>query len=250
MLTLLSPAKKQNFSLAVPAFDKTSAPFYNKTQQLVKQLQTLNEKDLQQLMSISPALAKLNIERFRQFDQTLSMPALFAFQGDVYQSLDAASLPRKAIEFAQDHLAILSGLYGILRPLDAMHAHRLEMGTQLTTAHGKNLHQFWGDAITQLINQRLAEHNNPVLINLASQEYFGCIQPDLLKYRLIHIEFKEHRNGQYQVIGLLAKRARGKMARFILSNHLDEPQRLQSFDVDGYQFTPALSEENRWVFVR
>jgi cytoplasmic iron level regulating protein YaaA (DUF328/UPF0246 family) len=251
MLTLLSPAKKQTFDFTLPhSFNTTPPSFSKQTKALIQQAKTLTEKDLQALMSISPTLANLNAKRFQQFDEAPTQPALFAFQGDVYQGLDAASLPPKAIEFAQDHLAILSGLYGLLRPLDQIRPHRLEMGINLTTAHANNLYEFWGTEITQLINQRMSTQNHPVLINLASQEYFKSIQPTLLKHPLIHIEFKEHRDGRYLIFGLLAKRARGKMARFIVSNAIDEPEALKSFNVDGYQFTPSLSESNRWVFVR
>ncbi len=250
MLILLSPAKKQNFEITPVCPDLTQPLFLEKTQELVRQLKTKTIAELQTLMSISPALAKLNTTRFQKFDTIATQPAIFAFQGDAYQGFDAASLPQSAIAFAQEHLAILSGLYGILRPLDLIQPHRLEMSTPLVTSQSKNLYSFWGNQITDIINQRLDRQTHPTLINLASQEYFKSVHPKLLRHPLIHIEFKEQRQGKYQTIALLAKRARGKMARFIIENAIDQPEALKSFTRDCYQFNPTLSEANRWIFTR
>ena len=251
MLVLLSPAKKQNFdqkpSLSLP----TSEPrFLEQTEALIKVLKEKRISDLQKLMSISITLAKLNVERFQNFDEAPKLAAALAFQGDVYKGLKAETLSESALEFAQEHLLILSGLYGLLRPLDEIKPHRLEMGSALVTAEAKNLYQYWDSAITDAINQCLRRHKNPILINLASQEYFKSIQVKRLQYPLIQIDFKEHANGQYRVIALLAKRARGKMARYIVSQGLDEPAAIKNFNVDGYQFSLKHSTENHWIFVR
>lgn len=251
MLVLLSPAKKQRFEQVIPASFQYSEPYFLKqAHALVKVLKEKTASELQKLMSISPALAKLNVERFQHFEAAPSLPAIFAFQGDVYQGLAAKSLSQSAISFAQEHLMILSGLYGVLRPLDLIRPHRLEMGSALATPQAKNLYQYWDGAVTDAINQRLSQHQNPVLIHLASQEYFKSVQIKRLKYPLIHVEFKEHANGQDRVIALLAKRARGKMARYIVSQGLDEAEAIKGFNVDGYQFSTAHSTDDHWVFVR
>ena len=251
MLILISPAKRQNFEV-VPPFDlKYTLPsFLEQTLGLIEILKKKSAADLQKLMSISPALAQLNEARFQAFHEAPSLPALFAFQGDVYQGLSAATLPESALNFAQQHLLVLSGLYGVLKPLDSIQPHRLEMGTLLSNPKGKNLSQYWGDLITDQINRHLAKEAHPVLINLASLEYFKSIQVNRLQYPLIHIEFKEQHQGKYRVIALMAKRARGKMARYIIENSLSEPEAIQSFDADGYQFSVDHSEHNRWVFIR
>ncbi len=251
MLILLSPAKKQNFDKKSSLSLQCSQPrFLEQTEALIKVLKGKTVSDLQKLMSISPALAKLNVERFQSFEEAPTLPAVFAFQGDVYQGLKAETLSESALEFAQEHLLILSGLYGILRPLDVIKPHRLEMGSALVTEQAKNLYQYWDGVITDAINQRLSQDKNPILINLASQEYFKSVQVKRLKYPLIHVEFKEHANGQYRTIALLAKRARGKMARYIVSKGLDEPEAIKGFNVDGYQFSLTHSTGDHWVFVR
>ena len=251
MLLLLSPAKKQCFDKMPAVSLQYSKPcFMMQTQALVKVLKEKTAADLQRLMSISAALATLNVDRFQHFEEAPILPAVFAFQGDVYQGLSAGTLPQSALEFAQEHLMILSGLYGVLRPLDQIQPHRLEMGSALAIAEAKNLYQYWNGAITEIINQRLSQHQNPVLINLASQEYFKSVQVKRLKYALIHVEFKEYINGQYRVIALFAKRARGKMARYIISQGLDEPEAIKGFNGDGYQFSLKHSSSDHWVFIR
>ncbi|MCX7122866.1 MAG: peroxide stress protein YaaA [Gammaproteobacteria bacterium] len=251
MFILLSPAKRQSFETAPALTLQYTAPrFLKQTQALLDVLKEKTEEELQQLMSMSPALARLNAERFQTFNKTPGMPALFAFQGDVYQGLAAGTLTQNDIEFAQAHLMILSGLYGVLRPLDQIQPHRLEMGRKLATAEAKNLYQYWDGIITDAINQHLNQHQNATLINLASQEYFKSVQVKRLKHPVIHVDFKEHANGQYRVIALLAKRARGKMARYIISQHLNKPEAIKAFNVDGYQFSPQHSTEDRFVFVR
>ncbi len=251
MLILLSPAKRQDFDRVQQAQLKSTCPvFLTETRALVDILKTKSAGDLQKLMSISSALGQLNFERFQSFEAAPERPAIFAFQGDVYQGLSAETLSPSALEFAQKHLLILSGLYGVLRPFDHIQPHRLEMGAVLATRRGANLYQYWGGLITEQINQSLAEQKNPVLINLASQEYFKSVQLNLLQYPVLHIDFKEYRQGQYRVIALMAKRARGKMARYIIENQLAEPASLQSFAVDDYRFSAEHSGQDRWVFVR
>jgi cytoplasmic iron level regulating protein YaaA (DUF328/UPF0246 family) len=251
LLMVISPAKRQSFDGLLPAHLKCTQPiFQQRTAELIEVLQAQSAADLQKLMSISPALGQLNFERFQAFDQAPRQPALFAFQGDVYQGLAAGSLSPAALEFAQKHLLILSGLYGLLRPLDLIQPHRLEMGTTLTTQQGGNLYQYWGSSITEAVNQHAAQCSEPVLINLASQEYFKSIQTRLLQCPVIHVEFKEYRQGQYRVIALMAKRARGKMARYMIENGLNQLEAIQHFQEDGYVFCPDQGMENQWVFVR
>ena len=251
MLIVISPAKKQRFDVESSSRVRaTMAQFSSQAETLVALLAKKSVVDLQKLMALSPTLAKLNVERLQSFETAASCPALFAFQGDVYQGLSAATLSESALRFAETHLAILSGLYGLLMPSDLIKLHRLEMGSALKTAQGENLYQFWGELITQALNQRLATHHNPVLINLASQEYFKAIRRDQLKFPVIDVEFREHKNGQYKVVSIFAKRARGKMARYILENQFDTPDALQSFTLDGYRFSVEHSTECRYVFVR
>ncbi len=251
MLIVISPAKKQRFDTAVVAEVEVTTPqFSSQAETLVALLKNKTVPDLQKLMALSPTLAKLNVERFQSFDTAVACPALFAFQGDVYQGLAAASLPKTALIYAENHLAILSGLYGLLSPFDLIKPHRLEMGSALATQQGKNLYHFWGESITQALNHRLATHQNPVLINLASQEYFRAIRTNILKHPVIDIEFREYKNGQYKVVSLFAKRARGKMARYILENELATPDAMKSFTVAGYRFSAEHSTECRYVFVR
>lgn len=251
MILVISPAKRQEFEKDSPHPLKETQPAYlEKAEELVEILKAKKSADLQKLMSISRELAGLNEKRFQTFSQAPTRPALFAFQGDVYQGLSAATFSRKSIEYAQQHLRILSGLYGVLRPLDQMKPHRLEMGTRLPHPGGGNLYQFWGHVITDAINLHLGKQANPVLINLASQEYFKVIDSTGLKYPVIHVEFKEMHQGEYRVIALFSKRARGKMVRFIIENALIEPQGIKEFDWDGYQFLEGQSTQDRWVFAR
>ena len=255
MLALLSPAKKQDFSAAAPTRTHTAIPFPQHTATLVNLMRQHEPADLQKLQGISEKLAMLNFERYLHFDTehyTLdnSKQALFAFQGDVYRGLEADTLSPEALAFAQDHVAILSGLYGLLRPLDLIQAHRLEMGTKLANDHGQHLYAFWGNQLTDLINQRLQKTPNPTVVNLASKEYSQAIQSTALNARWLTIEFKEHRDGEYKVVGLLAKRARGMMARFIAKQQVTDCETLKTFDVGGYHYNGALSGEDVWVFTR
>jgi cytoplasmic iron level regulating protein YaaA (DUF328/UPF0246 family) len=254
MLTLISPAKTLDFDTP-PQTEAFSQPTQlTQSRKLIRRLRDLGSDDLSRLMNISDNLAELNRQRFRQwktpFKPDNARQALFAFKGDIYLGLDAYSLDDQAIEFAQRHLRILSGLYGVLRPLDLMQAYRLEMGTRLDTESGSNLYQFWNDRITKSLNRELKQSGATTLINLASNEYFKSVKPKLLKAEIITPTFREYRNGEYLFISFLAKKARGLMARYLIDNRIDEAQALKDFDSEGYGFNPSLSAQNEWVFTR
>jgi len=217
----------------------------------------MQEKDsfqIADLMKLSMNLADLNMQRFQDwhtpFTSENAKQAIFAFSGDVYQGLDANSLDADAISFMQDHLRILSGLYGTLRPLDLMQAYRLEMGTKLPTERGRNLYEFWGSIITDSINSALSEQGDDILINLASNEYFSAVKTTNIKGRIITPVFKELRKGSYRIISFNAKKARGYMSRFIIENRISDPEQLKAFDVADYVYIPDLSSTNEFVFTR
>ncbi len=205
-------------------------------------------------MGISMKLADLNAGRWRAFSTPFTpdnaRAALLAFRGDVYKGLDADSLDADALAFAQDHLRILSGLYGVLRPQDLIQPYRLEMGTKLATARGENLYTFWGDAITETLNRALAAQGDDVLVNLASKEYFSAVRPEKLAGRVVTPVFKERKGNTYKIVGLFAKRARGLMSRYIIDERLDDIEALKGFDAEGYAFEPSLSAADTWVFAR
>ena len=205
-------------------------------------------------MQISQKLADINAKRFNQwhlpFDMKNSKQAVLAFRGDVYNGLDAISLAEDRLNYAQTHLRIISGLYGLLRPLDLMQPYRLEMGLRLKTKNGKDLYEFWGHRITDALNSLLAEKDEPVLINLASNEYFKSIQEKNLDCRLITPEFKDWKNGKYKIISFFAKKARGLMVRYSIDRDIKDPDELKNFDYDGYKFNHELSKADNWVFSR
>ena len=205
-------------------------------------------------MDLSDNLAALNVARYEawrpKFSSKNSRQAILAFNGDVYEGLDAKSLTPKNLEWAQNHVCILSGLYGVLRPLDWMQPYRLEMGTPLLNPRGKNLYQFWGASIAQYLNAQLDKDKTPVVINLASQEYFKAVDPKTLKARMIECVFEDYKGGKYKVISFFAKRARGLMARYAIEKQIKNPEKLKEFDVDAYAFVVSASDENRWVFRR
>ncbi|MBF0620318.1 MAG: peroxide stress protein YaaA [Magnetococcales bacterium] len=254
MIITLSPAKKLDTSKPDPAIAHSLPRQSEQTQALLTILKGISANDLAKLMKISEALSNLNYERF----QNVSMPfnlenakqSVLMFQGDTYVGLNAGTMTPEQLNQAQKRLRILSGFYGLLRPLDLMQPYRLEMGTRLQNPQGKNLYAFWGDTITDLINADLAQQQSPVLINLASIEYFKSVQVKRLKGDLITPVFKEIRNGVPKVIGLLAKRARGMMARYILDQDLQSPEGLRDFSQDGYLYQPDLSDTQNWVFTR
>ncbi len=253
MLLLLSPAKTLDLS---PTRYKpfTEARLLDDSQELVDILRQNSVADLQELMSISEALAEENAKRFQSFRRPFTTenakPAVLTFKGDVYQGLGAEDFSEEDLAFAQDRLRILSGLYGVLRPLDLMQAYRLEMGTKLPNARGKNLYEFWDDKITNLLNQDLRQTGGKAVINLASKEYFSAVHPKALDAPLYQIDFKELRGNTYKVIPFNAKKARGLMARFVVQHRLSDPKDLRGFDLDDYHFNEDLSREQHFVFTR
>ena len=253
MILLLSPSKTLDFS--EPEWAIHSQPrMLGKSEFLVNVLREKTEEELKKLMKISDSLAVVNAERYQDFELPFGLDnakqALLAFKGDVYQGLDAESLGKEDLEFAQSHLRILSGLYGLLRPLDLMQPYRLEMGIRLRAGTTKGLYDFWGDEITHLINQDLESTGGKSVVNLASREYFSAVKPAILKGRLFHIHFKEKRNGAYKVIALFAKKARGAMASYVIRNRIEVPEMLKGFDWEGYAFNEALSSEYEFTFTR
>jgi cytoplasmic iron level regulating protein YaaA (DUF328/UPF0246 family) len=221
---------------------------------LIEVLKHKTPAQISELMDLSDNLAALNVARYEawrpKFTVKNSKQAVLAFNGDVYDGLDAKSLKTKDLEWAQDHVCILSGLYGVLRPLDWMQPYRLEMGTALTNLRGKNLYQFWGSSIAQHLNAQLAKDKSPVVINLASQEYFKAVDQKVLKARVIECVFEDYKGGKYKVISFFAKRARGLLARYAIQKHIQNPEKLKDFDLDGYAYEDSVSDVNRWVFRR
>jgi len=254
MLTVISPAKTLDFETQAPTDAFTQPVHLRQSRQLIKLLRKLSADDLSSLMNVSENIANLNVDRFKHwktpFTAENSRQALFAFKGDVYVGLDAYSMDSANIEFAQKHLRMLSGLYGLLRPLDLMQAYRLEMGTRLDTDQGNNLYQFWDSRITDAINAELKKMDKPVLINLASNEYFKSVKGKSLKGDIVNPVFKEYHNGKYKIISFFAKKARGLMARYIIDHELTEAEAIKEFSLDGYRFDSSLSQGKDWVFSR
>ena len=254
MLFLLSPAKSLDYDTPWDGVTPTQPQFVESSAQLVELLRHKTPADLSSLMGISDALASLNVARFqawsRQFTPQNAKPAVLAFNGDVYEGLDAPSLQPKQLDWAQHHIAILSGLYGVLRPLDLMQPYRLEMGTTLANPKGPNLYKFWGSAIAEHLNQRMAAHQSPIIVNLASQEYFKSVDRKVLQARVIECVFEEGRAGQFKVISFMAKRARGLMARYAITQKVKTPAALEKFNLEGYAFSPQASQPDRLVFRR
>ena len=219
---------------------------------LAKTAKRQTKADLRRLMGISDDLAKLNRERFQAFDPASDegLPAALAFAGDVYQGLEARTLDAEALAFAQDRVRILSGLYGVLRPLDLIQPYRLEMGTRLKTRRGSSLYDFWGDRISKLLNADAEGHADPTLVNLASQEYFGAVDAKALKLPVVTPQFREARDGESRIISFFAKKARGTMARFAIDARVERAEDLKRFDRDGSRFDPDASTESDWIFIR
>lgn len=255
MLFLLSPAKSLDYDTPVDEqLPHTLPQFVSQSAQLIELLKTYSPQEIASLMSLSDPLAALNVARYAswrtRFTAKNSKQAVLAFNGDVYEGLDAKSLSDKQLAWAQAHVVILSGLYGVLRPLDWMQPYRLEMGTVLPNAKGKNLYQFWGDQIARYLDEQLAQDKAPVIVNLASQEYFKVVDRRVLKTPVIECVFEDFKNGQYKIISFFAKRARGLMARYAIAHRVKTIQDLQAFDSEGYAFDPAKSEPQRLVFRR
>lgn len=248
MLIALSPAKSLDFETNFMLSNKSSPIFLKDTQKLVAELKKFSIEDLKGLMSISENLAKLNFARFQSFNHTKKRQAILAFDGDVYDGIDKKNYDLEDFNFAQNHLIILSGLYGFLRPLDEISPYRLEMGTDFkkTSFISKNLYEFWGDKITLEINKTKSQY----LINLASNEYFQSINRKICNKKIIDIIFKEKKGGVYKIIGINAKRARGLMANFIIKNKILNPNDLRDFKLEKYQFSSQFSDSNQLVFIR
>ena len=259
MLFLLSPAKSLDYDTPLPdGLPHTTPPFVAQSSALIDVLRAQAPQDIASLMALSDKLAALNVARYQawrpRFTAGNSRQAVLAFNGDVYEGLDARTLDLADLQWAQNHLAILSGLYGVLRPLDRMQPYRLEMGTRLATAAGSNLYQFWGSQIAEHLNTRLrapsAKADTPVVVNLASQEYFKAVDRKALKARVIECVFEDWKSGNYKIISFFAKRARGLMARYAITHRVATPRQLEGFDLDGYAFAPASSGPERLVFRR
>jgi cytoplasmic iron level regulating protein YaaA (DUF328/UPF0246 family) len=255
MLILLSPAKKQDFETKYPHLDATKPLAHKESAILVEELKKLKKAQISKLMSVSDKIADLNYQRFQTFDPTKynrsnAKQAVFAFMGDAYRSLDAASLSEKQIDFLQDHLVILSGLYGYLRPLDLIQPYRLEMKTQLKNPRGKDLYKFWDDLITKGLAKLQKDQKNKTIINLASGEYFKAVSQACDPNQIINIIFKEKKGNAYKVIGINAKRARGAMTRYIAENRITNPNKLVDFNLDGYKFNKSMSSDTDYIFVR
>lgn len=254
MKIIISPAKSLDFEKNVKIDDFTLPFFEKESQQLINKLKKLSKKKLGDLMKLSPQLVELNHQRYHNWQLPFTVKnakqAGFVFIGEVYKGLNFESLSIENINKAQEKLRILSGLYGLLKPLDLMQAYRLEMGTRLDyNAKTKNLYQFWGDKITKKLNEELTEENS-VLVNLASNEYFKAIKPKEIKGTIINCNFKENKNGDYKIVMMYAKNARGKMARYIIENDLKNKEELKTFDLDGYFFNPRLSSDTDYIFTR
>ena len=253
MLIVLSPAKRLDFTEPSPDAPSTHRRFVDDTATLSKTARNQTQADLRRLMGISADLAKLNQARFKAFDPDAldaGIQAAFAFDGDVYQGLDARTLEKAGLAFAQAHLRILSGLYGLLRPLDRIQPYRLEMGTRLKTRRGSSLYDFWGDRISKQLNADAEGQADPSLVNLASQEYFGAVDARALKLPVVTPHFREEKDGESRIISFFAKKARGTMARFAIDERIETASDLKAFDRDGYRFQKSASTETDWIFTR
>ena len=250
MLVVISPAKKLDYSSSVEAPLLSQPALLDHAQELSQGLKKLAPQDISSLMHLSDKLGTLNYERFQEwqtpFNADNARAAVLAFKGDVYQGLDADNMSAADLHWAQDHLRILSGLYGVLRPLDLMQAYRLEMGTKFATPRGKDLYQFWGDIITGELNQL----DSSVLVNLASNEYFKAVRKKDITARIVTPVFMDMKDDKYKIISFYAKKARGMMSRYIIQNRITEIEQINQFDSDGYRYNAALSEADAPVFLR
>ncbi|CBJ42672.1 peroxide stress protein YaaA [Ralstonia solanacearum] len=254
MIIVLSPAKSLDYDTPPRIKTHTLPDFIERSAVLIETLRTLSPAQIGTLMQISDPLAVLNANRYAdwstEFTADNSKQAVLAFDGDVYGGLDANALSADDLQFAQQHLRILSGLYGVLRPLDRMQPYRLEMGTRLANPGGKDLYAFWGDDVTLALNALLEPAGDPVLVNLASEEYFKVVRPKVLKARIVTPVFEDWKGGRYKIISFYAKRARGLMARYAIEHRITDPRKLKHFDAEGYAFAADVSDDERWVFRR
>ena len=252
MIILISPAKTFNFNSKDIKVESTESIFMQETQKLVENLQSLSSNDYQKLMGISANLAKLNKDRhvsLGEDNKSTSKEALFAFRGDVYLSMAPETFSKRDLTFCQNHLRILSGLYGVLRPFDLIKAHRLEMGTSLRNERGKNLYEWWGNKIAKSLNEDVCQHKNKFYINLASEEYFRSVK-GLLTEKVITPIFQERKGDDFKVVGIYAKKARGLMTAYIIKNQIQDIKELESFNCNGYKFNGKLSNNFKLVFQR
>ena len=254
MLMIISPAKTLDYESPLTT-DSYSIPDYlENSAELIEIMKKKSSRDLVNMMQVSQKIAELNVERFKgwnlPFSPVNARQALLAFKGDVYTGLDTSTLSEDDFDYAQSHLRILSGLYGLLRPLDLIQPYRLEMGLKLNSKRTKTLYQFWGDKITEGLKPLLEEMDTPVLVNLASNEYFKSVKSNKLKCRLITPEFRDLKNGKYKIIQFFAKKARGLMVRYAIDHSISKPEDLKKFDYDGYAFNSELSHSDNWVFSR
>ncbi|MEG0975229.1 MAG: peroxide stress protein YaaA [Comamonas sp.] len=255
MLFLLSPAKSLDYETPVPAeLPHTKPQFIPQSQALIEVLRQQSPQQIAKLMDISDKLATLNVARYEawspKFSTKNARQSVLAFNGDVYDGLQAATLSAKQLDWAQAHVCILSGLYGVLRPLDLMQPYRLEMGTRLATEHGSNLYHYWGTQIAEYLNQQQADEDKPVIINLASQEYFKSVDRKHLRAQVIDCSFEDYKNGQYKIISFYAKKARGLMARYAIEHQAKTPAALKKFNTDGYAYASDISTADHFVFRR
>lgn len=254
MLIVLSPAKSLDYDTPAATDLHTLPDFIEYAAELIETLKQLSPAQVASLMSISDPLAALNVARFaswsREFTTGNAKQAILAFNGDVYEGLDAATLNPEQLDYAQAHIRILSGLYGVLRPLDLMQPYRLEMGTRLANQRGKDLYAFWGERVTGALNQVLSNMKSNMLVNLASEEYFKSVKPKLLDAEIITPIFEDWKGGRYKIISFYAKRARGLMARYAALNGIVRPEQLKEFDAEGYAFDAQASKSHEWVFRR
>ena len=254
MLIVLSPAKSLDYKTPSKVRNTTLPEFVTESAKLIAELKKLSPQELANLMGLSDQLAALNVGRYRdwskKFTEENSKPAIYAFNGDVYEGFDAQTLNAKALDFAQNHLRILSGLYGALRPLDLMQPYRLEMGTAFKNIRGKDLYAFWGERVTDSLKKLLEQEKKPVLLNLASEEYFKVLQAKSLGCPVISPVFQDGKDGKYKIISFYAKRARGLMARYVVENRITDPEDLQGFNVDGYKYVASESKPDKPIFRR
>ncbi len=254
MIILLNSSKTLDFETPARITKHSIPEFSDDSQMLVDALRRLSVANFSQLMGVSEKLAVLNVDRYKNWQispaGSAAKQALLAFKGDIYAAIDVKNYTMQEFNFAQKHLRILSGLYGILRPLDLIQPYRLEMATKLSTARGTGLYEFWGSRINQALNAALKREKSGILINLASVEYFKAVQANQLRARIVTPVFKEYRDSSYRVVAIYAKKARGLMCDYIVRNHMTRARDLKSFDLDGYRLNKKLSSEEKWVFTR
>ena len=254
MLAIISPAKTLDYESSLATKKFSEPEFVGESSELIKSLRKYEPVQLSSLMGISDNLAELNYRRYLEwapsFEKSAARPAVLAFKGDVYIGLEAQTMSERDHTWAQKHVRILSGLHGLLRPLDRIRPYRLEMGTSLCTQRGKNLYEFWGEKVTSALNAAIAEQKQKVLINLASNEYYKVLEPKSIDARIINVHFREWKNGQYKFLSFFAKKARGLMTRYMIDQRISSLTALKKFDYEGYAFNSALSNGDDWVFTR